>query len=76
MSEDGKMITCSKHPEEDVGAVCELCVAAEARAEVINALLLGDWAPSWDALSPEQHETVNAVVADLKAQFLAGRGKP
>ena len=35
-----------------------------------NRLLIADAAPSWDALSPKQHEEINMIVARLAEPYL------
>ena len=35
-----------------------------------NRLLIADAAPSWDALSPEQHKEINTIVARLAEPYL------
>ena len=35
-----------------------------------NRLLIADAAPSWDALSPEQHREINTIVARLAEPYL------
>ncbi|HEC66776.1 MAG TPA: hypothetical protein ENI23_15990 [bacterium] len=65
--ENQSLVESKERLQECANLNAESAEKAEDQLKDVEILLLADAAPSWDALSPEQHTELNRIVAGIKA---------